>query len=68
VSQRGSHYGAIIFSDYGSQTSLELKFNDEYDLERISRRIERLPYKGYRTRIDLAFSIADKDLFSSAGG
>jgi len=68
VSEPGKHYGAIIFSDAGDDTSLELKFNDEYDLERLVRRIERLPYKGHRTRIDLAFNIANRDLFSPSGG
>ncbi|XP_066928452.1 uncharacterized protein [Clytia hemisphaerica] len=68
ISKNTSHYGAIIFSDFGTQTSLELKFNEVFDLEEIARRVERLPYKGYRTRIDLAFDIANYQLFTPRGG
>ena len=57
-----------MFSDYGTQTSLEVTFNEFYDLERLVKKVERMSYKGYRTRIDLAFEIADKKLFTQQGG
>ena len=68
MSTNGSHYGAIVFSDFGLQTSLELNFNEFFDLESLAKKVERLTYKGYRTRIDLAFEIADKQLFTERGG
>ena len=68
VSKELSNYGVVIFSDAGEFSSLRLRFDEIFDLEAMVRRIERMPYKGYRTRIDLALQIADKDLFSAKGG
>ena len=68
VSKELSNYGVVIFSDAGEYSSLRLKFNEVFDLETMVRRIERMPYKGYRTRIDLALQLADKNLFSEDGG
>jgi len=58
----------VIFSDAKQFSSVRLKFNEIYDLEEIARKVERLPYKGYRTRIDLAFQLANEELFVQKGG
>ena len=47
---------------------MQLKFNEVFDLEEMARRIERLPFKGFRTRIDLAFQLANENLFTKESG
>ena len=54
-----------MFSD---GANLELKFNEEYNLEKLVTRMERLPYEGGRTRIDLALNITNTKLFQPSGG
>ena len=68
VSKEASNYGVIIFSDAGEFSSVRLNFNEVFDLEEMAKTIERLPYKGFRTRIDLAFKLANEKLFTNTGG
>ena len=68
LSEKGTHAGVIVFSDFGRYSNLEIKFDKYYNLKPFLEHVERLPFYGYRTRIDLAFEIADKQLFSKAGG
>ena len=68
LSQNGTHAGVVVFSDHLPYTKLEIKFDQYYNLKPFLEHIERLPFYAYRTRIDLAFQIAEKELFSKSGG
>ena len=68
LSKTGTHAGVIVFSDYGKYTKMEFDFNKYYNLSEFARHVEKLPFPGYRTRIDLAFDIADQELFTKEAG
>ena len=68
MKKNGTHAGVVVFSDIRPYSQLEIKFDQYYDLKPFLEHVERLPFYAYRTRIDLAFEIADKELFSKAGG
>lgn len=57
-----------MFSDAGAYTNLAFDFDTYYNLSEFARSVENLPFPGYRTRIDLAFDLADSVLFTKEAG
>lgn len=68
LSKEGTHVGAVVFSDAGRYTRLAFDFNAYYNLTKLARFVETLPFYGYRTRIDLALEVANKELFTEKAG
>ena len=72
ISKDGVHAGVIIFSDktYGTNayTKMTIKLNDFYNTTSFNDAVGKSPYFGFKTRMDLAFKVAEEELFTLAGG
>ena len=60
-----THVGVVTFSEYAE---LQIKLTDAFEKDDLFRKIDDLKYAGYRTAVDDALRVVNKDVFSLAGG
>ena len=68
VNKHGTRIAIILFSSR-EKTRLVLKFNKEYDAEKIAKKIGNLKWDnvvGYSTRTEKALKIADEQVISNS--
>lgn len=65
LSPQAAHIGLITFSE---TAHLHIPFNKHQNHEDFFQDIDNTPFQGHRTRIDLAFSLANRRLFESRYG
>ncbi|XP_066928415.1 uncharacterized protein [Clytia hemisphaerica] len=68
ISKEGSHAGAVIYSDFGRFSTASIKFTDHFSTPSFLKSVEKVEHFGFRTRIDLAFLVAQDQLFTVKGG
>lgn len=68
ITETESHAGVITFSDHTKYTKLQIPLNKYYTTREFVNAVGELEYFGYRTRIDLAFDIAQNELFTLKNG
>lgn len=71
-STNGAHGSVIVFSDRINEkvqyTKVTIKLNNNLSGFEFGEAINETPYFGFRTRIDLAFELADKVVFTAENG
>ena len=65
ISNNGSRSSVLTFS-YNSE--LSIKFKDHFDQKSFNDAVDAIPLMGHTTRIDTAFRLAQKEMFTEANG
>lgn len=65
LSENGPHYGVILFGQFAT---VDIKFNDYYNITKLRNAVMSLPQSGATTRIDRGLRKAYKVLFQKKGG
>ena len=65
ISKDGSRSSVLTFSYY---SELSIKFNDYFDQSSFDDAVNSIPLMGHTTRIDKAFRLAQKEMFTEENG
>lgn len=60
-----THVGVVTFSEYAE---LQIKLTDTFDKNDLYKRIDGLKYAGYRTALDDALRVVNKEMFANLDG
>ena len=58
----------VVFSDLAHTTRVEITMKQYLNWQDFNEAVKKLPYIGYRTRMDLAFNRTHEELFTKEGG
>ena len=68
ISKDDAHASVVVFSDRIPHTYVSIKLVDYFTNIGFKKAVADTPLIGYRTRMDLAFKLADKQIFTTENG